>query len=77
VIPGEPVSAFQQRLESALPGVPQVYFGLSHDRIGYIMPEDEWGRFVLRRPGEAHEGGNSWAQMLEKEYLSLANEILE
>lgn len=76
-IPGEPVSAFQQRLENSLPATTHLYFGLTHDRIGYIMPENEWKSFILKRPDEAHNGGEDWAEILENEYLLLAEEFLK
>ncbi|MBN2005102.1 MAG: neutral/alkaline non-lysosomal ceramidase N-terminal domain-containing protein [Anaerolineae bacterium] len=80
-IPGEPFSTFQQELESALPvsslATKPLYFGLMYDRIGYIMPEDEWEAFIQRRPDEAHDDGGTWAATLESEYRLLADEMLK
>jgi neutral ceramidase len=74
-IPGEPFSTFQQELETSLPDVPTLFFGLTHDRLGYIVPESDWASFRLHRPEEAAMVDETWASILESEYVAMAGQL--
>lgn len=74
-IPGEPFSTFQQELEASLPDVPTLFFGLTHDRLGYIVPESDWALFRLHRPDKTAVVDETWASILESEYVAMAGKL--
>jgi hypothetical protein len=69
--PGEMLTRLGLPLRSALPGSHRLILGLTHDTLGYFIPEDEW----MRRPNSYEETvslGRKAGTLLVEKLLHLA-----
>ena len=78
--PGEALSGFRAQVEPLLPGPHRLFFSLTNDSVGYIVPQDEWDDCQERFPNlgcheEANSASRSIAPLLGGAYSQMADRV--
>ena len=76
-VPGEPTSGFEKMLRPLFPNNEQLYFGLTHDKFGYIMSKDDWMEIQvgIPLPDRGRGKDKNWAEDLFMEYKDLSSRL--
>ncbi len=79
MFPGEPFDSFGNEIKELLPGAYKMIIGLTNDFIGYLVPDDEWGKCTNSFIEECYEetvgGGKIVYRLLKEEFLKTAEEL--